>query len=75
MTSIKTKAKHPSLIERLGLQKQAQEQDQEFSADTNSSEGGPSADKGKSTDRRALDEWRSMSMQEKKAKMVLNARR
>ncbi|KAK9895758.1 hypothetical protein P389DRAFT_170481 [Cystobasidium minutum MCA 4210] len=73
-TSTKTNTKYPSLIDRLGLKQQAEEQDKELLLSTSSSRDS-SADKGKSTDRKALEEWRSMSMQEKKAKMVLNARR
>lgn len=72
-SNTKSKAKHPSLIERLDLQEQAKQQDSLFAE--GAGQQSPVADKGKSTDRRALDEWRSMTMQEKKAKMVLDARR
>lgn len=73
-SSTKSRSKYPSFIERLGLQEQAKEQDRQF-AEISGSQEGFINDKGKSTDRRALDEWRSMSMQEKKAKVVLDARR
>lgn len=73
-SATKSKAKYVSLIERLGLQEQAKQQDQEYASKGVDGQTA-STDKGKSTDRRALDEWRSMTMQEKKAKVVLDARR
>jgi hypothetical protein len=66
--------KYESLIQRLGLQKQAEEQDKEFH-DMTAPEKAPSVDKGKSTDRQLVEQWRSMSMQEKKAKLVMDSRR
>lgn len=67
------KSKHESLIERLGLQKQVEKQDTELSAD--GSGVGEVEGKGKGTARSIQEEWKSLSMQERKERMVLDARR
>lgn len=78
----RSKAKHESLIQRLGLKAEADEQDKEFAAQASgetmvdsSATITPTSRKGKSTDRQLVDQWRSMTMKEKKAKVVLDARR
>ena len=66
------KSRHESLIERLGLQKQVEAQDREL---TGSSEASSAGDKGKGTERSLNESWAALTMQERKERMVLDARR
>lgn len=63
------KAKYDSLITKLKLQDQIKQQDAELAGDTTA--GG----KGKGTERSISEEWKGLSLQEKKERMVLAARR
>ncbi|KAL7006542.1 hypothetical protein EMMF5_003963 [Cystobasidiomycetes sp. EMM_F5] len=66
-------AKHESLIDRLGLQAQASEQDKEFAASGNVDSTSLPEVKGKG---KAVDAgWAGLSLQQKKERFVLEARR
>lgn len=64
-------SKYPSLIERLGIEAQAIAQDGEFAAAAASGLEDGGKGKGKASD----VGWKSLSMQEKKERWVLDARR
>jgi hypothetical protein len=63
------KARYDSLITKLKLQEQVKQQDAELAGD------GTASGKGKGTERSISEEWKGLSLQEKKERMVLAARR